>query len=140
MLGVNLFYGNRDRQMSWIYVDDCVRGILEAAAHAPSSRNTQPWAVAVLTGRAKDDLAAKLCDAFDLPIYAQGGIGPHTAAACAVGGAAGVVLDSQLALVREYVDRPPSPSHLCRLATSVDQQGTQRLQRLEQKTIESSPT
>ena len=33
VLGVNLFYGNRDRLMSWIYVDDCVRGILEAAAH-----------------------------------------------------------------------------------------------------------
>ena len=27
-----VFYGNRDRSMSWIYVDDCVRGILEAAA------------------------------------------------------------------------------------------------------------
>ena len=33
MLGWNLFYGNRDRLMSCIYVDDCVRGILEAAAH-----------------------------------------------------------------------------------------------------------
>lgn len=32
MLGVTVFYGNRDRSMSWIYVDDCVRGILEAAA------------------------------------------------------------------------------------------------------------
>jgi nucleoside-diphosphate-sugar epimerase len=30
-LGVNLFYGNRDHHVSWIYVDDCVRGILEAA-------------------------------------------------------------------------------------------------------------
>ena len=36
MLGVNLFYGNRDRCMSWIYVDDCVRGILEAARHEQS--------------------------------------------------------------------------------------------------------
>jgi len=33
LLGVNLFYGNRERLMSWIYVDDCIRGILEAAAH-----------------------------------------------------------------------------------------------------------
>lgn len=32
-LGVNLFYGNRDRRVSWIYIDDCVRGILEAAQH-----------------------------------------------------------------------------------------------------------
>jgi UDP-glucose 4-epimerase len=33
MFGWNLFYGNRDRYMSCIYVDDCVRGILEAARH-----------------------------------------------------------------------------------------------------------
>lgn len=31
MLGINLFYGNRDHQASWIYVDDCVRGILLGA-------------------------------------------------------------------------------------------------------------
>jgi len=37
VLGVNLFYGNRDRLMSWIYVDDCVRGILESAVHADSA-------------------------------------------------------------------------------------------------------
>jgi NAD(P)H-dependent flavin oxidoreductase YrpB (nitropropane dioxygenase family) len=36
-----------------------------------------------------------------LPIWAQGGIGLHTAAACYAAGAAGVVLDMQLALVRE---------------------------------------
>ena len=36
-----------------------------------------------------------------LPIYVQGGIGLHTAAACYAAGAAGVVLDSQLALARE---------------------------------------
>ena len=35
------------------------------------------------------------------PVWAQGGIGLHTAAACIAGGATGVVLDSQLALVRE---------------------------------------
>ncbi|MBW8484788.1 type I polyketide synthase [Actinomadura parmotrematis] len=37
----------------------------------------------------------------DVPVYAAGGIGPHTAAAAVAGGAAGVVLDAQLALVRE---------------------------------------
>jgi malonyl CoA-acyl carrier protein transacylase len=37
----------------------------------------------------------------DLPIYAQGGIGLHTAAACYSAGVAGIVLDSQLALTRE---------------------------------------
>lgn len=39
VLGLNLFYGNRDRCMSWIYVDDCVRGILEAASHPKSLGN-----------------------------------------------------------------------------------------------------
>ena len=37
----------------------------------------------------------------DVPVYAQGGIGSHTAAACLVAGAAGVVLDDQLLLSRE---------------------------------------
>ncbi|MFN2494667.1 MAG: SDR family oxidoreductase [Pseudonocardiaceae bacterium] len=36
-----------------------------------------------------------------VPIWAAGGIGPHTAAAAVAGGAAGVVLDTQLALVTE---------------------------------------
>lgn len=37
----------------------------------------------------------------DLPVWAQGGIGLHTAAACYAAGAAGVVLDAQLWLTRE---------------------------------------
>jgi acyl transferase domain-containing protein/NAD(P)H-dependent flavin oxidoreductase YrpB (nitropropane dioxygenase family)/NAD(P)-dependent dehydrogenase (short-subunit alcohol dehydrogenase family)/acyl carrier protein len=37
----------------------------------------------------------------DVPVWAAGGIGPHTAAAAIAGGAAGVVLDAQLALVTE---------------------------------------
>ena len=36
-----------------------------------------------------------------LPVWAAGGIGPHTAAAAVAGGAVGVVLDSQLGLVEE---------------------------------------
>ncbi|MFI6695395.1 SDR family oxidoreductase [Streptomyces sp. NPDC050433] len=39
--------------------------------------------------------------ALDLPAWACGGIGPHTAAATVAGGAAGVVLDTQLALFDE---------------------------------------
>ncbi|WP_229695396.1 type I polyketide synthase [Streptomyces lacrimifluminis] len=39
--------------------------------------------------------------AIDLPVWARGGIGPRTAAAAVAGGAAGVVLDSQLALLAE---------------------------------------
>ncbi|MER7003944.1 SDR family NAD(P)-dependent oxidoreductase [Dactylosporangium sp. NPDC000555] len=40
-------------------------------------------------------------EALTLPVWAAGGIGPRTAAASVVGGAAGVVLDSQLALMPE---------------------------------------
>lgn len=36
MLGWNVYFGNRDRCMSLIYVDDCVRGILEGAQHEQS--------------------------------------------------------------------------------------------------------
>ena len=39
--------------------------VLRAAAHAPSTRNGEPWAVAVLTGAAKEALARRLCDLFD---------------------------------------------------------------------------
>lgn len=39
--------------------------------------------------------------ALELPVWACGGIGPHTAAAAVAGGAAGVVLDTQLALFDE---------------------------------------
>ncbi len=46
-------------------------------------------------------LLQQLADAVALPVWVQGGIGLHTAAACLAGGATGVVLDSQLALVRE---------------------------------------
>ena len=47
-------------------------------------------------------LQALLADAtFDVPVWAAGGIGPHTAAAAVAGGAAGVVLDTQLALLPE---------------------------------------
>ena len=34
--GWNAFFGNRHREMSLIYVDDCVRGILQAAHHPQS--------------------------------------------------------------------------------------------------------
>ncbi len=46
-------------------------------------------------------LLQSLVGATSLPVYAQGGVGLRTAAACFAGGAAGVVLDAQLALVRE---------------------------------------
>jgi len=39
--------------------------VLRAAAHAPSTRNGQPWAVAVLLGQAREELARRLCALFD---------------------------------------------------------------------------
>ena len=52
----------------------------------------------------------------NLPIYAQGGIGLHTVAAVYAGGAAGVVLDHQLALVRES----RLPAHVQQLIERMD--------------------
>ena len=46
-------------------------------------------------------LLQQLVDQVPLPVWAMGGIGLHTASACLVGGASGVVIDSQLALVQE---------------------------------------
>ncbi len=46
-------------------------------------------------------LFQRLVREIELPIWVQGGIGPHTAAACIAGGAAGVVVDSQLACLPE---------------------------------------
>jgi acyl transferase domain-containing protein/NAD(P)H-dependent flavin oxidoreductase YrpB (nitropropane dioxygenase family)/NAD(P)-dependent dehydrogenase (short-subunit alcohol dehydrogenase family)/acyl carrier protein len=46
-------------------------------------------------------LLQRVAAAIDLPAWVQGGVGLHTSAACVAGGAAGVVLDAQLALVRE---------------------------------------
>ncbi|UGY94914.1 type I polyketide synthase [Streptomyces gobiensis] len=47
--------------------------------------------------------------AVTVPVLAAGGIGPHTAAAAAAGGAAGVVLDAQLALTTEGEAHLPGP-------------------------------
>ncbi|MEU8640081.1 beta-ketoacyl synthase N-terminal-like domain-containing protein, partial [Amycolatopsis sp. NPDC048633] len=55
-------------------------------------------------------------DALDVPVWAAGGIGPHTAAAAVAGGAAGVVVDTQLALLPEA----ELPSALTRALTGLD--------------------
>ncbi len=46
-------------------------------------------------------LLQRLLSEVHLPVWAHGGIGLHTAAACAAAGAAGIILDSQLALTQE---------------------------------------
>ena len=65
-------------------------------------------------GRIGDDtsflLLQRLHGLFPTPIYAQGGVGLHTAAACHVAGARGAVLDWQLCLVEE--SRLPAPLRL----------------------------
>jgi acyl transferase domain-containing protein/NAD(P)H-dependent flavin oxidoreductase YrpB (nitropropane dioxygenase family)/NADP-dependent 3-hydroxy acid dehydrogenase YdfG len=56
-------------------------------------------------GRVGDEttfvLLQRLLAALDVPVWAQGGIGVHAATACFAGGASGIVLDVQLALLRE---------------------------------------
>ncbi len=56
-------------------------------------------------GRVGDETTFILLQRFlrqvSLPVWAQGGVGIHTAAACYAAGAAGIVLDSQLYLARE---------------------------------------
>lgn len=44
---------------------EALEEVLRAAAHAPSTRNGQPWAVAVLLGEAREALVRRLCDLFD---------------------------------------------------------------------------
>jgi acyl transferase domain-containing protein/NAD(P)H-dependent flavin oxidoreductase YrpB (nitropropane dioxygenase family) len=46
-------------------------------------------------------LVQRLVSELDVPVWAMGGIGVHTAAAAVAGGARGVVIDAQLALVAE---------------------------------------
>ena len=46
-------------------------------------------------------LLQRLLPVVPVPVYAQGGVGMHTAAACFAAGAAGIVLDNQLLLTRE---------------------------------------
>ena len=56
-------------------------------------------------GRVDDETTFILLQRFQaevhLPVWARGGIGLHTAAACAAAGASGLILDSQLLLTRE---------------------------------------
>ncbi|GAA0569619.1 hypothetical protein GCM10010172_62480 [Paractinoplanes ferrugineus] len=48
-------------------------------------------------------LLQQLVTEFDVPVWVAGGIGPRTAVASIVGGAAGVLLDTQLALLSESI-------------------------------------
>ncbi|MFJ7214370.1 SDR family NAD(P)-dependent oxidoreductase [Amycolatopsis sp. NPDC098790] len=61
-------------------------------------------------------LLQALLENFAVPVWAAGGIGPHTAAAAVAGGAAGVVVDTQLALLPEA----ELPSALTRALAGLD--------------------
>lgn len=61
-------------------------------------------------------LLQELIREIDVPIWVQGGIGTSTAAACVAGGAAGVLLDSQLALL----DESALPADLRRVIAAMD--------------------
>ncbi|MDE0852912.1 MAG: hypothetical protein OSA97_00635, partial [Nevskia sp.] len=60
-------------------------------------------------------LLQKLAGKTSLPVYVQGGIGIHSAAACRILGAAGVVLDDQLLLLAESPLPEAQQNELARL-------------------------
>ncbi len=88
-----------------------VRAILEATCLEEALAGEEAGADGVIAkgheagGRVGEQTSFILLQQFlarlKLPIWVHGGIGLHTAAACYVAGAAGVVLDSQLLLARE---------------------------------------
>ena len=61
-------------------------------------------------------LTQKLLTKQSLPVYVQGGIGVHTAAACRAAGAAGVILDDQLWLMPESPLPPEWQQYLTNLS------------------------
>lgn len=75
------------------------RAALEAGADGLIARGSEGG------GRVGDEstfvLLQHLLGSIDAPVWAAGGIGRHSAAAALAGGARGIVLDAQLALVRE---------------------------------------
>jgi acyl transferase domain-containing protein/NAD(P)H-dependent flavin oxidoreductase YrpB (nitropropane dioxygenase family) len=71
-----------------------VRGLILCGAEGSSGRVSDLSSFVLLQSLVADESVM-------VPLWVKGGIGPRTAAACVIGGAAGVVLDSQLALMPE---------------------------------------
>ncbi|MFH0769182.1 MAG: nitroreductase family protein, partial [Chloroflexota bacterium] len=42
--------------------EDTIKAILKTASRSPSYTNTQPWEVAVVTGKKKEELSKILCN------------------------------------------------------------------------------
>ncbi len=83
-----------------------VRTVEEAEAAAEAGAAGVIGHGAEAGGRVGPDNAFVLCQRLDaaglpIPFWIQGGIGPHTAAACVAGGARGVVIDAQVALATD---------------------------------------
>src|SRR5208337_429557 len=57
-------------------------------------------------------LLQRLCSSVAVPVWAYGGIGPHGATACRVAGAAGIVLQDEIALAEECSIPEPLRSRL----------------------------
>ncbi|MGD2178077.1 MAG: beta-ketoacyl synthase N-terminal-like domain-containing protein, partial [Anaerolineae bacterium] len=92
----------RERQLTVILeatsVDQAQRGEqLEVDGLIAKGSESAGW----VGGETTFVLLQRFLSETSLPVWAWGGIGLHTAAACYAAGAAGVVLDSQLALTRE---------------------------------------
>jgi acyl transferase domain-containing protein/NAD(P)H-dependent flavin oxidoreductase YrpB (nitropropane dioxygenase family)/NADP-dependent 3-hydroxy acid dehydrogenase YdfG/acyl carrier protein len=92
-------YAHRDRRvLAQVTSVDEARAALAAGAWGLIAKGCEAG------GRVGDETTFVLVQhlvGFGAPVWAQGGIGELSAAACVAGGAKGVVLDSQLALVRE---------------------------------------
>jgi acyl transferase domain-containing protein/NAD(P)H-dependent flavin oxidoreductase YrpB (nitropropane dioxygenase family) len=84
---------------------DEARAALEAGADGLVARGAECGGRVGTTGAFV--LGQQVRSLTDAPLWVQGGIGRHTAAAVVVGGAAGVVVDAQVALLREsHLPRP----------------------------------
>ncbi|HEU4759831.1 MAG TPA: nitronate monooxygenase, partial [Dehalococcoidia bacterium] len=130
-LAVLAFSGrNRLRQQIDLLHGRGVTAIVEATSEEEALAGLEAGCDAVIAkgheagGRVGDEgafvLLQRLLGRLKCPVWAQGGIGLHTVAACYAAGAAGAVLDSQVLLARES---PLSESVKARIA-AVDSSDT----------------
>ncbi len=57
--------------------EDTIKAILKTASRSPSYTNTQPWEVAVVTGKKKEELAKILCNLANSKVTANPDIPPQ---------------------------------------------------------------
>lgn len=98
-----------------VEVTDADQAVLAVAAGADGLLARGSEAAGRVGGLTTFVLLQQVLGAVPVPVWAWGGIGPQTAAAAIAGGAAGVVLDSALALLDEAT---PPPDFAAALATA----------------------